>query len=134
LLRVWLRCAAPFSAVTEAKIRPSTTTFSSAARGWTCGVLKPHASRKPMVMEPPDETSAGKVEWSARTVFPPWPVTTPSSLELRHGSSKLKTKSSLVRREDRSTALRARTRLSKSPWSGRDNGVAQVVLDEDVVE
>ncbi len=69
-----------------------------------------------MIMEPPEPTSAGNVEWSARTNFPPSPVVTPSSgaLALRQGVSNAKTKSSLLRRLSRSTAVRARTSDSKT--------------------
>ena len=45
---------------------------------------------------------------------------------------KEKTRSSLERRLLRSTELRARTSDSKSDLSGRERGVAQVVLEEGV--
>ena len=109
------------------------TTFSSAARGCTCGVLKPQGERKPIVTLPEEPTSAGKVEWSARTVRPPKPETTPSSGVFLHGSSKEKTRSSLVRRLSRSTEERARTRDSKSDCVGTESGVLQV-RDEDAVD
>ena len=48
-----------------------TTMFSSAARGWTCGVLKPQGPRKPSVMLPWEPMRAGKVSRSALTVLPP---------------------------------------------------------------
>jgi hypothetical protein len=50
---------------------PSITMFASAARGCTCGVLKPHGPRKPTVIDVLVPIKGGKVWRSALTVLPP---------------------------------------------------------------
>ena len=83
-----------------------------------------------MVTEPPEETSAGKVAWSARTVFPPSPAVTPV---VRQVSAKLKTKSSSERRAIRATALGARLNSSKRVGLGFAD-VQVLVPDEAMTE
>jgi len=75
-----------------------------------------------MATEPPWPTSAGKVSWSARVMFPPLPLVTPL---VRVGSLNWKRNWSSVRSLERSTALGARTSCWKSvrPEAGEDVGV-----------
>lgn len=78
-------------------------------------MLKPHGARKPIATDPPWATRAGKVAWSARTIFPPIPTVTPCAGAVLQGSAKLKMKSLSDNRAMRSTELGASV-----SWAKRD--------------